>query len=345
MSQFHNGRPGTVRWAGFIILLCLAGIAAGVFCRQFSFNPAVLVATTSATASAPGTLQPATPAQSEPAVAIPPDLAVLSAPESFSPDTLYVKIDGNADLYLTAGFVQLQCQRFSLKTNNEVWMEWSVYDMGALPQAFSVFSLQRRAEAQTWSLTPFACQTKNALYFVSGRYYVEAVTAMPTEAMMTAMRAMAGQFVAAHPPGAMRIPELELFPPENLEANSQNLQAVDAFGFNGFTNVFAAKYSVTAGTNQAEAIAFFEAAKTPAGADALRDAYRSFLVANGGSEVAAGAGAALGKPIADSDGVEIVFSLGNFVAGVRAAPDAATAATIAQQLADRLQAARQGGRK
>ncbi len=42
MSQFHNGRPGTVRRAGFIILLCLAGIAAGVFGKQFSFNPAVL---------------------------------------------------------------------------------------------------------------------------------------------------------------------------------------------------------------------------------------------------------------------------------------------------------------
>ena len=98
----------------------------------------------------------------------------------------------------------MTCQRFALKATNDDWMEWFVYDMGALPQAFSVFSLQRRAEGKTIGLTPFAYQTENALYFVSGRYYVEAVTAMPVPAMMAAMRAMARQFVAAHPPGPSR---------------------------------------------------------------------------------------------------------------------------------------------
>ena len=84
----------------------------------------------------------------------------------------------------------------------------SLLPSGALPQAFSVFSLQRRAEGKTIGLTPFAYQTDNAIYFVSGRYYVEAVTAMPVPAMMAGMMAMAQQFVAAHPPGPWVIPEL-----------------------------------------------------------------------------------------------------------------------------------------
>ena len=74
-----------------------------------------------------------------------------------------------------------------------------------------------------WDLTPFAYQTQNSLYFVSGRYYVEAITAMPTEPMMTAMLAMARQFVAAHPPGAAEIPELKLFPPENKKKRGRRL--------------------------------------------------------------------------------------------------------------------------
>ena len=41
MSQSSNERGRTERWVGFIILLCLAGIAAGVYHKQFSFNPAV----------------------------------------------------------------------------------------------------------------------------------------------------------------------------------------------------------------------------------------------------------------------------------------------------------------
>src|ERR1035437_8722592 len=327
MNQSGNERGGKERWVGFIILPCLVVIAVGVFLKQFSFNPAMLVAT----AFTPGTAQPASPSPGESAPTLPPEFAALSAPETFAPDDLFNKIDGKADLYLTAGFVQLRCQRFALKATNDVWMEWFVYDMGAQPQAFSVFSLQRRGEAQALDLTEFAYQTQNALFFVCGRYYVEAVTAMPTKPMMAAMLAMARQFVAAKPPGAMRIPELELFPPENLEAGSQGLQVADAFGFDRFTNVFTAKYRV----GNAEVLAFFEITQTAADAAVLRDAYRSFLLANGGKEIEAGDTASLGKPINFMDGIEIIFTDGSTVEGVHAAPDAASAAKVARLLADR----------
>ena len=335
MSQSSNERGGTERWVGFIILLCLAGIAAGVYQKQFTFNPAVLVATTAAPAM-PAVTKPVASAPNDSLPVLPPELSAFSAPETFAADNLYDKVDGKADLYLTAGFVRLQCQRLALKATNDVWMEWFVYDMGTLPQAFSVFSLQRRAEAQTMGLTPFAYQTQNSLYFVSGRYYVEAVTAMPTEPMMAAMRAMARQFVAAHPPGAAEIPELKLFPPDNLEAGSQGLQIVDAFGFDQFTNVFTAKYRVPNGATNAEVLAFLELTKTPAAAAALRDAYRSFLLANGGKEIESQDAASIGMPIEFMGNIEIVFAESNMVVGVHAAPDSASAAKVAQQLADSL---------
>jgi hypothetical protein len=331
MSQSSNERGGTERWVGFIILLCLAGIAAGVYRKQFSFNPAVLVATTAA--PTPAAIKPVATVPNDSLPTLPPELSALSAPETFTADNLYDKVDGKADLYLTAGFVGLQCQRLALKATNDVWMEWFVYDMGTLPQAFSVFSLQRRAEAQTLDLTPFAYQTQNSLYFVSGRFYIEAITAMPTEPMMAAMRAMARQFVAAHPPGAAEIPELKLFPPENLEAGSQGLQIVDAFGFDQFTNVFTAKYHVPGGATNAEILAFLELTKTPAAAAALRDAYRSFLLANGGKEIESQDAASIGKPIEFMGNFEIIFSQDNALAGVHAAPDAASATKVAQQLA------------
>jgi len=332
MSQPCNEHNGAERRAAIIILLCLAGIAAAVYHRQFSYNPAVLVATTTASAAT----KPAPSAASESLPTLPPELSALSAPETFTTDNLYDKIDGKAELYTTAGFVGMQSQRFALTATNDVWMEWFVYDMGALPQAFSVFSVQRRADGQPMDLTPFAYQCQNALFFVCGRFYVEAVTAMPTDAMMTAMRAMARQFVAAHPPGEMRIPELNLFPAENLEANSQNLQVVNVFGFDQFTNVFTAKYSVPAGATNIEVQAFFELTKSPAAAAALRDAWRSFLLANGGKEIESGNATALGKPINFMDGIEIAFSQDNAVAGVHAAPAAAAAAKVAQELADSL---------
>ena len=340
MSQSSNERGRTERWVGFIILLCLAGIAAGVYHKQFSFNPAVLVATAPVPAPAatavPVVPKPVATVSNDSLPILPPELSAFSAPETFTADNLYDKVDGKADLYLTAGFVGLQCQRLALKATNDVWMEWFVYDMGTLPQAFSVFSLQRRAEAQPLDLTPFAYQTQNSLYFVSGRYYVEAITAMPTEPMMAAMRAMARLFVAAHPPGAAEIPELKLFPPENLEAGSQGLQIVDAFGFDQFTNVFTTKYRLTNGATNTEVLAFLELTKTSAAAAALRDAYRSFLLANGGKEIESQDAVSIGKPIEFMGNIEIVFSEDNALAGVHAAPDAASAAKVAQQLADSL---------
>ena len=321
---------------GFIILLCLAGIAVGVCFKQFSFNPAVLAAATVSPEAAKVASTPASGDAASILPAPPPELAVMSAPENFGPDDVYNKIDGKADLYLTAGFVHMTCQRFALKAANDDWMEWSVFDMGALSQAFSVFSLQRRAEGKTIGLTPFAYQTDNAIYFVSGRYYVEAVTAMPSPAMLVGMMAMAQAFIAAHPPGAAVIPELKLFPPENLEADSQGLQMADAFGFDGFTNVFTAKYQLPGGATNVEVLAYLEITKTAADAVKLRDAYRSFLLSNGGKEMEAGGAGALGKPINFMDSIEIVFAESNMVAGVHAAPDAASAAKISQPLADRL---------
>ena len=336
MSQSSNKHGGMEQWIGFIILLCLVGIAAGVYHRQFFFNPAVLVATAATPAALVAAKPISSPSSGETPPALPPELSAFSAPETFTPDNLYDKVDGKADLYLTAGFVGMQCQRFALKAASNVWMEWFVYDMGTLPQAFSVFSLQRRAEAQPLDLTPFAYQTQNSLYFVSGRYYIEAVTAMPTEPMMAAMRAMARQFVAAHPPGAMQIPELKLFPPENLEAGSQGLQVADAFGFDQFTNVFTAQYRLPSGATNVEVLAYLEITKTPAAAAALLDAWRSFLLSNGGKEIESQAAASLGKPINFMDSIEIVFAESNLVAGVHAAPDAVLAAKVAQQLADSL---------
>jgi len=333
MSRSNNQRGGAEQWAGFVILLCLAGIAAGVYFKQFSFNPAVLAAATVAPEAAKTA---AAPASGEATPALPPELTVMSAPENFGPDDVYNKIDGKADLYLTAGFVHMTCQRFALKATNDDWMEWFVYDMGALPQAFSVFSLQRRAGGQAIGLTPFAYQTDNAIYFVSGRYYVEAVTAMPVPAMMKGMMAMAQQFVAAHPPGPSVILELKLFPPENLEADSQGLQMADAFGFDGFTNVFTAKYQLPSGGTNVEVLAYLKITKTAADATTLRDAYRSFLLANGGKEIESPDAASIGKPVNFMDNIEIVFAESNMVVGVHAAPDAASAAKAARQLADSL---------
>lgn len=328
-SARQRGRTETV--AGLAILVCLVAIALGIFLTQFSFNPAVLVATSVGLVG--NSPLPPAPAPGFAAL-LPPELSEFGTPETFDADNLSDKIDGKADLYLTAGFVQMRCQRFALKDSPDDWMEWFVYDMGNLPQAFSVFSLQRRSEAQPLELAHLAYRTKNAIFFVCGQNYIEAVGATPNERLMRAMMMMARNLITANPPGEMRLPELDLFPKENLVPDSYVLQIATAFGFDQFKNVFTAKYKTADG----EVLAFATILAGPDAANALRDTYFNFLLANGGKKVAAEPVPAGARMVESFDGSEIVFSRGPVVGGVHAAPTSQAAEQVAAALERRIAA-------
>jgi hypothetical protein len=316
------------------ILLALAVVAMGVFLKQYSFNPAVLATWNleqHADAAKPGTAGGSAATAAAPGW-LAPQLQPLSAPESFTPDNLYDKIDGKADLYLAAGVVQMNCRRFALKDAPDQWLEWSVYDMGTMPHAFSVFTVQKRADGEPLSLAQYAYKTKNSLYFVCGSNYVEAVASAESQPLMAAMEEMAGRFIAATPSEGAPMWQLALFPAENLVPGSQVLQTADVFGYDQFTNVFTAEYRVGA-TN---VLAFVMACADGDRAKTLSDGYRSFLLENGGKEVPLEAGAGSGKAVEIMDGLDLVFSEGKFVAGVHSAPAAGPAQQVAGKLRQKL---------
>lgn len=305
----------------WIILIALVGIGVGIFLKQYSFNPAVLMARQLSATPAPGAASAIDPAW------VPPELQAFGAPEHFTPDNLYDKIDGKAELYVSTGVARMDCQRFALKDAPDDWFEWFAYGMNGVPQAFSVFSTQRRAEGQTLDLTPYAYQTQNAIFFVAGTNYIEAVGSSTNEPLRNAMLAMAKRFVAATSASAGQMPEMRILPTNHIVAGSIELQASDAFGFDQFKNVFTAQYSV----DGAELMAFVTSCASPEAATTLRDAYRAFLIENGGKETGSASGE-LGKPIEIMGSIELVFCRGNYVAGIHAAPST----TAAQQMGDAL---------
>ena len=90
-------------------------------------------------------------AQSEklsPIIAPNPELKPSDAPQVYGPDTLYQKINGQAEFYLAAGFVSLKSQWYETVENAAAMIEVNIFHMGNLMNAFSVFSLQRRDDAQ-----------------------------------------------------------------------------------------------------------------------------------------------------------------------------------------------------
>ncbi len=325
MKQRGSSGSPLERAVGAVVLLFLIAIAVGIFLKQFLLNPAVLVSREMSSAQKGEVVVAAATAW------LPPELAEFGPAESFTPDNLYDKIDGKAELYLASGIVAMRCQRFALKTNGAQWLEWFVYDMGSLPKAFSVFSTQRRAEGETLDITDYAYRTQNAVYFVAGSNYVEAVASSSDEALLNATIDMATRFVAASPKSSERLPEFEVFPEENLVSGSQALQSSDAFGFDGFQNVFTAQYHF----GNADVMAFVTSCSSAEAADKLSAAYRSFLLENGGKEAETPA-PGLGKAISIMGTAELVFSKGKVVAGVHSAPSAEIAVELANRLNERL---------
>ena len=316
--------------AGWIILFCLFLIAAGVFARQFSFNPAVLVAR-AAVSDSP--LNPSKPGNEGRPPWLPEVLEQVGVPEQFTPETLYEKIDGKAELYLSTGFVQLNCRRFSRKGHPDHWCEWFAYTMAGVPQAFSAFTVQRRAEAQPLAQAQYGYQTQNALFFLCGSNYVEFIASEPNEELLAAMVQAAGSYLAAHSGESTQLPQIKWLPAQAQVAGSFTLQSSDVFGFDQFKDVFTAEYKL----DGVELTAFVTGCKDPASAAQLSTAYHDFLIANGGKAQTNQNVGPTGEPIELMGTWEFVFATGSFVAGIHAAPSPGPAVQLATRVHQQLQ--------
>ena len=93
---------------GIVILMTLAGIATGLYFQQFRFDAAD-AAPLPRPPSPSATVQTATDLTL--ASYAPEGFAPMSAVETFDRDNLFDKIDGKAELYLTAGVTGMKCQR------------------------------------------------------------------------------------------------------------------------------------------------------------------------------------------------------------------------------------------
>ncbi len=299
---------------GLVVFAVLAAAAAGIYSAQFRFNPAVLnYLEGAAVATRPS-------ASAEPILGLPEGLSVLSPPEHFDRETLSDKINGKAELYLSAGFMRLDCQRIALSGRPEDWIEAFVYDMGAAPNAYAVFSQQRRSDGTPLDFAEFAYRAENALFLAHGSFYLELIASSREPKLLESMEALARGFMARRP--AAGAAGIRLIP-------------TDAFGVSGLDRVFAATYTADGG----EMTAFLSRRANAQEAADLAQSYVAFLKAYGGEASPAGAPADGATVIAILDMIEVVFSQGPFLAGVHEAPDREKALSLAGRLAEKLKEA------
>ncbi len=321
------------RLTGYGILAVLGLITLGLLLQQARFNPAVSVA---ARAPLKGRTQAAAGPKLAATAALLPEVEGFTPqapPESFNPDTLSDKIDGKAELYLSAGFKVMSCRSFAL--GSETHLEVYLYNMGSPSNAFAVFSGQRRPGSASSTLTANAYSTANALFFTRGQFYVELVADRAAAGLQNSLETYARALLAKLPAeGAAPAKDPKaLFPKDGLAPDTLRLSASDTFGLEGLNNVLTGEYTLKSG----KATAFLAPRQTPALAQADAKRYLDFLAANGYRKVETPGPPSDFQVLALDNSFEIVWVRDKTLAGVHDATTAAAALELAARLQNELQ--------
>jgi hypothetical protein len=319
---------------GWVILAVLVLVAVGVLLKQSHYNPAILQPAALQSDLSPEGFPRAT-SQTNLVQHATEALTPISQLESFGAETLSDKINGKAELYLSADFVRLLSQRFALIDDPEAWKEVYVYDMGSLRSSFAVYSMQKRFEAQQADIGEFAYKTENALFFVHGRYYVEMIASVSQERMTEEMHEFGENFVRNTMVSKERIKELDMLPSEHLVSESISLLPSDAFGYNRLNSILTAQYLLA----DTELTAFLSLRQNPAEATDLAESFYHFLLANGGTGAETRVDIPGVKMIEILGTYEIVFNWGSTLAGVHGADNKEAAEMLAMLLKETLSGA------
>ena len=313
------------------ILFILIVIGTGIFLAQFNYNPSVLQKDLFLPPAAQDTDSSLT-TLTESIMTLPPGMVPLTLPESFDAQNLSDKINGKAELYLSAGFVRLNSQRFKDKKGSNLWIEAYIYDMGNGQNAFSVFSAQRREGAATLDLTPYAYRTSNALFLVHGSFYIEIIASEATDRAYNPMILLAENFIRNTASQTVILQEKNLFPAQGLVVNSISLISADAFGFDRLNQIYTAEYEL----EQERLMAFLSRRPETRAAQDLASAYQKFLETFGGQPIDANLPIKDAKLVEILETYEVIFSCGPFFAGVREAGSKEQAMNLAVQLYEEL---------
>ena len=318
-------------FSSLAILTILILIGAGVIIAQYRYNPAVLQKDAFSPAS--DKISRSSPPSSDKSfLPLPQGLVPLTAGEIFEAQNLSDKINGKAELYLAAGFARLVSQRFKDDRASDLWIEAFVYDMTNGQNAFSVFSAQRREDGVPLDITPHSYRTSNALFLVHGSYYLEIIASEASERVVQPMNLLAERFIRNTRTETAAINEMELFPQQDLVADSIALISADAFGYEGLDKVYTAEYEL----DGAVLMAYFSRRPTGDDAEKLSTAYRNFLVNFGGQAIEIQLPIKNVQLVEILDTYEIIFFYGEYMAGIREAITIDQAKKLALRLYDRI---------
>ena len=269
---------------------------------------------------------------------LPPGLAAGAFHEgkigAYTPDNLYVKIDGRAEYYL--GFGLKSMHSVTLEANSGASVEIELYDVGAARNALGCYNGERApgAESTVENGSTFRFD-RNAAFLTRGPYYARFVGSDETAEVVAEVKRLV-ELLRAKLPAEERPWAFDLFVDQlKLPASQVGYARENAFSFGFAHDVY--KVTLSAADSQENMEAFVavkaDAAAASSMARQFQDGFRSLGAAAGQTPS--------GVPLSKDEflgSFSSATSSDRWVIGVSSAPSAERAHQVLQQLEQGLHA-------
>ncbi len=187
----------------------------------------------------------------------------------FTPENLYEKINGRAELFIAYDVVSLTFASFEHATDPERFIDVSVYDMGTVTNAFGIFSVERSPSDPPVALGRAACRSDANVYVWKDQYYITVIASDTTDALQRISMDLARKITDRLPDTGGRVWGRTALPQANRVPRSIRYFQVDAMGLDFMRNTYTAQYR----KGDAVVTVFLSRPPSPAAAQATTASY------------------------------------------------------------------------
>jgi hypothetical protein len=251
----------------------------------------------------------------------------------YNKDTLFERINGEAELYFPYGFEMLASARYANAKNPQIAMDADVYKMGSLLDAFGMYTNYRRRDDADIKIGAEGTRSSSQLFFYQDRYLVRIQVTGATDLVQGVFLACAKAITKNLPSNTKKPKELEALNIPALVQKSERYIAQSLLGYDFFRKGLIAD----AALKGEEAQVFVVLEDSPATARKVFEQYRETLKTSGtGLRVTETQGLISLKAIDPLYGNVLVEQHGRHVIGVIKYKNYATAEQLAEQVRNRL---------
>jgi hypothetical protein len=171
-------------------------------------------------------------------------LTAMGSTESYTPDTLFEKINGRAPAYLQFNFQELTSRSFLLDSVSGQFIDAYLFRMDSPINAYGIFSIERSEEGVVLDFIADGYRSGMGFFMRQGSTYIQVIASSSEAVVMDKAEAFSRNIAAAIAEDNSGLEGRFLLPQEAQVAGSLTYISEDAYGQTVLSEVFESKFAV-----------------------------------------------------------------------------------------------------